>query len=66
MKTFRCSRLRKVPDANFRDQDGNYIMIACDQAIFLPMIHTAIRDGKVVTFSQLSLLDQKLEALAKM
>jgi glycosyltransferase involved in cell wall biosynthesis len=48
MKTFRCSRLRKVPDANFRDQDGNYIMIACDQAIFLPMIHTAIRDGKVV------------------
>ena len=48
MKTFRTSRLRKVPDFNFRDQDGKYITIACDQALFLPMLHTAIRDGKSV------------------
>lgn len=48
MKSFKTSRLRRVPDANFRDQDGNYIMIACDQAVFLPMLHTAIRERKVV------------------
>lgn len=48
MKTFKKSRLSKVPNSNFRDENGNYIMIACDQAIFLPMLHTAIRDKKLV------------------
>jgi hypothetical protein len=48
MKTFRKKRIDAVPDANFRDQDGNYITIACDQAVFLPMLHTAIRDRRQV------------------
>ena len=48
MKTFRRKCLHRVPDANFRDQSGDYIMIACDQAIFLPMLHTSIREGRRV------------------
>lgn len=48
MKTFRCGRIKKVPDQNFRDENGLYIMIACDQAVFLPMLHTSIKDGMLV------------------
>ena len=50
LKTFRCGALKKVPDANFRDADGNYIMIACDQAVFLPMMHMAHESGKKLQF----------------
>ncbi len=50
LKTFRCGQLKKVPKANFLDQDGNYIMIACDQAIFLPMMHLSIKEGKKLNF----------------
>lgn len=50
LKTFRCGNLKKVPDANFRDEDGNYIMIACDQAVFLPMMHVAHLNGKKLSF----------------
>ena len=39
MKTFRAEKLKRVPEKNFKDEDGNWIMIACDQAIFLPMMH---------------------------
>jgi glycosyltransferase involved in cell wall biosynthesis len=48
MKTFKRKCLRRVPDANFRDPNGDYIVIACDQAIFLPMLHTSIREGRRV------------------
>lgn len=50
MKTFRCEQLKKVPEQNFKDADGNYIMIACDQAIFLPTMHLSILEGKTLTF----------------
>ena len=50
LKTFRCERLRKVPEANFRDSDGNYIMIACDQAVFLPMMHLSNMENKKLAF----------------
>ena len=50
LKTFRCSELKRVPDVNFRDADGNYIMIACDQAVFLPMMHMAHEEGKKLQF----------------
>ena len=39
MKTFRAENLKKVPESNFKDENGNWIMIACDQAVFLPMMH---------------------------
>lgn len=50
LKTFRCGDLKKVPDANFRTGDGEYIMIACDQAVFLPMMHMAHESGKRLQF----------------
>ena len=50
LKTFRCGQLKKVPDANFRDDSGSYIMIACDQAIFLPMMHLSVLEGKKLQF----------------
>lgn len=46
MKTFRASLLKEVPDANFRDENGDYIMIACDQAIYLPVLELARRKGQ--------------------
>jgi glycosyltransferase involved in cell wall biosynthesis len=45
MKTARCKHIKSVPDKNFRDDDGNYIMIACDQAVFLPTMHVAKEHG---------------------
>ena len=50
LKTFRAKHLRKVPKANFFTQDGQYIMIACDQAVFLPMMHLAHNDGMKLNF----------------
>lgn len=50
LKTFRAKNLRKVPKANFFTADGQYIMIACDQAIFLPMMHRAHKDGMKLNF----------------
>jgi glycosyltransferase involved in cell wall biosynthesis len=50
LKTFRCEQLRKVPHANFMTDDGQYIMIACDQAIFLPMMHISALEGKEMNF----------------
>lgn len=50
LKTFRCGQLKKVPEANFRDDNGDYIMIACDQAIFLPMMHLSCLEGKKLQF----------------
>lgn len=50
LKTFRCGQLKKVPDSNFRDENGDYIMIACDQAVFLPMMHLSQLEGKKLQF----------------
>ena len=38
LKTFVAGELFGINEDNFRDEDGNWIMIACDQAIFLPMM----------------------------
>lgn len=47
MKTFRRSSFCDIPEVNFKDSEGDYIMIACDQAIFLPLLHkTNIRKRK--------------------
>jgi len=50
LKTFRAGQLRKVPKANFFTDSGEYIMIACDQAIFLPMMHLSHGEGKKLNF----------------
>ena len=41
LKTFRVADFLKVDSKNFKDEDGQWIMIACDQAIFLPMMEIA-------------------------
>lgn len=41
MKTFRVRDFLGLNEKNFKDEDGNWIMIACDQAIFLPMMERA-------------------------
>tara|TARA_Y100001973_G_scaffold68474_1_gene99947 strand:- start:1120 stop:1878 length:759 start_codon:yes stop_codon:yes gene_type:complete len=46
MKTFRAEKLKRVPKQNFFDKDGNWIMIACDQAVFLPMMHMSLLMGE--------------------
>jgi glycosyltransferase involved in cell wall biosynthesis len=50
LKTFRSKALKKVNKKNFFDDEGNWIMIACDQAVFLPMMHLALRDIKPLVF----------------
>jgi glycosyltransferase involved in cell wall biosynthesis len=50
LKTFRRSSINNINERNFKDDDGNYVMIACDQAIFLPMIHKAQLDGRKCIF----------------
>lgn len=50
LKTFRCQQLKKVPKSNFMTAEGEYIMIACDQAIFLPMMHLSLLEGKDLNF----------------
>jgi len=46
LKTFRAKDLKNVPLGNFYDDEGNWIMIACDQAVFLPLMHLAIKNKK--------------------
>lgn len=41
LKTFRVKDFKGINVKNFLDDEGNFIMIACDQAIFLPMLERA-------------------------
>tara|TARA_B100001123_G_scaffold437566_2_gene570070 strand:- start:14928 stop:15674 length:747 start_codon:yes stop_codon:yes gene_type:complete len=41
LKTFRKKSIDDININNFKDEDGNWIMIACDQAVFLPILHKA-------------------------
>ncbi len=50
LKTFKAEQLRKVPKVNFFTDSNEYIMIACDQAIFLPMMHISHQEGKKLNF----------------
>jgi len=50
LKTFRRSSMRGIDMRNYFDEDGNYIMIACDQAIFLPMLQKSIEEGRSLVF----------------
>ena len=41
LKTFRVRDFKGLNPKNFMDEDGEWIIIACDQAIFLPMLERA-------------------------
>jgi len=42
LKTFRADKLKRVPIKNFLDENGEWIKIACDQTVFLPMMHMCV------------------------
>lgn len=51
LKTFRVKDFRNLNLKNFLDDDDNWIMIACDQAIFLPMMERArIKNRPLIFF----------------
>jgi len=50
LKTFRVKDFMGLNHKNFLDSEGNYIMIACDQAVFLPMIERARRSNRPLIF----------------
>ena len=50
LKTFRVRDFMVLNPKNFMDTEGNYIMIACDQAVFLPMIERARRRKRPLIF----------------
>ena len=50
LKTFRVKDFVGLNHKNFTTDDGRYIMIACDQAIFLPLLERARRTGRPLVF----------------
>jgi glycosyltransferase involved in cell wall biosynthesis len=50
MKTFRVNDFLGLNEANFKDINGDWIMIGCDQAVFLPMMERARLKGRQLIF----------------
>ena len=50
LKTFRVRDFSGINPKNFLDDEGNWIMIACDQAIFLPMMERARRKNRPLIY----------------
>ena len=50
LKTFRRDAMNGINPKNYYDDSGNWIMIGCDQTIFLPMMHKALLDNRKRTF----------------
>ena len=50
LKTFRAKELKGINQENFLDNNGEYIMIGCDQAVFLPMMERARRNSRKLIF----------------
>jgi glycosyltransferase involved in cell wall biosynthesis len=50
LKTFRVRDFMGLNPKNFLDDDGNHIMIACDQAVFLPMMERARKRGRPLVY----------------
>ena len=50
MKTFRVKDFLGLNEKNFKDKEGEWIMIACDQAVFLPMMERARRKNRPLIF----------------
>jgi glycosyltransferase involved in cell wall biosynthesis len=50
LKTFRRRAMNDINIKNYLDDSGDWIMIACDQAVFLPMLEKAWREKKPLVF----------------
>lgn len=46
LKTFRKSTMDGINKQNYMDDNGDWIMIACDQAVFLPMLEKSRREKR--------------------
>ena len=46
LKTFRAKYLKTIPKKNFLDENGDWIMIGCDQTVFLPMMHMCFQEKR--------------------
>ena len=46
LKTFRKNAMNGINKKNYMDEDDKWIVIACDQAVFLPMLEKAWRDRR--------------------
>ena len=50
LKTFRVKDFLGLNPKNFLDENGDYIMIACDQAVFLPIMERSRRNGRKLVY----------------
>ncbi len=48
LKTFRAKKLKRVPKKNFLDENEEWITIACDQTVFLPMMHMCAQENSLL------------------
>lgn len=46
LKTFRRDAMYGINIENYKDAEGTWITIGCDQAVFLPMLHKALLDDR--------------------
>ena len=61
LKTFRRDAMKDINLQNYLDENGDFIMIACDQAVFLPMLHKAFLDGRPRVFLPLVLYHYNID-----
>ena len=54
LKTFQADKLKRVPKANFFDEENKWITIACDQTVFLPMIHMSVLNKENIIYFPLT------------
>lgn len=50
MKTFRVRDFWGLNERNFKDENGEWIMIACDQAVYLPLLERARRNKRPLCY----------------
>ena len=61
LKTFRVRDFTGLNRKNFVDDDENYIMIACDQAIFLPMMEKARLNKRPLLFIPMTMYHYNID-----
>tara|TARA_R110002073_G_scaffold119196_2_gene260207 strand:+ start:941 stop:1675 length:735 start_codon:yes stop_codon:yes gene_type:complete len=62
LKTFRASDFKGLNHANFLDSNGEYIMLACDQAVFLPMLERARLNKRPLMYLPVTMYHYDTEA----
>ena len=62
LKTFRVKDFRGLNSKNFLDESGDYIMIACDQAVFLPLLERARRNKRPLIYLPMLMYHYDTEA----